>query len=445
MSGGGSVNETTHGRLWTLLDSAAFARAYTIAVFAAVFSSFAIERLAGRVTAVTIVAALGVIGAVVLFVRRREISLVRLVPSTLVVFLAWALISVFWSTDRTLSFWSWVSAAGIALLGVTIGHIRDTLQTLRALGDVMRWLLSISLALEVLSGILLDTPFRFLGIQGAIAQAGPIQGIFGTRNLLGFVAVVALITFLVEYRTQSVPPGLSLFSVVLGSVAALLSDSPTVGVLALAVAAASAALTLVRGARPQRRSAWQWGLGATVAVGLIVGYAARHPIIAWLGAGSDFSTRAVLWENLLGYVRLEPVHGFGWFGPWAALEFPFASINYVLRESHASALSAYFDVLLQLGWVGLLLFFALTGFALVRSWLIASERRSIVYAWTPLLLVALLVDSLFESFTLSGPGWLLLVICAVRAGHARSWRERLDARIAGPDLPHAQDPSSPAR
>ena len=117
----------------------------------------------------------------------------------------------------------------------------------------------------------------------------------------------------------------------------------------------------------------------------------------------------------------------------------------MLRESHASALSAYFDVLLQLGWVGLLLFFALTGFALVRSWLIASERRSIVYAWTPLLLVALLVDSLFESFTLSGPGWLLLVICAVRAGHARSRRERLDARIAGPDLPHAQDPSSPAR
>ena len=439
------MSEATHGRWGALLGSAAFARAYTVTVFAAVFSSFAIERLAGRVTATTIVAALGVLGAVVLFIRRREISLVRLVPSTLVVFLAWALISVVWSTDRTISFWSWVSTAGLALLGMTIGHIRDTLQTARALGDVMRWLLSISLAVEVLSGILLDIPFRFLGIQGAIAQAGPIQGIFGTRNLLGFVAVVAIITFLVEYRTQSVPPGLSLFSVVLGGLAAALSDSPTVGVLALAVAAAATALTLVRRARPQHRSAWQWGLGGAVVVGLIVAYLARHPIIAWLGAGSDFSTRAALWENLLGYVRFEPVHGFGWFGPWAAREFPFASINYMLRERHASALSAYFDVLLQLGWVGLLLLLALAGFALVRSWLIASERRSIVYAWTPLLLIALLVDSLFESFTLSGPGWLLLVICVVRAGHARSWRERLDARIVGPDLPHTQDPSGQAR
>ncbi|MFT4135094.1 O-antigen ligase family protein [Microbacterium sp.] len=428
-----------------LLASAAFARAYTIAVFAAVFSSFAIERMAGRVTAVTIVAGLGVLGVAVLFVRRREISPVRLVPSTLVLFLVWALISVAWSTDRSLSWWGWVSAAGIALLGVTIGHIRDTLQTARALGDVMRWLLSISLGLEILSGVLLDLPLGFLGIQGNIAQAGPIQGLFGTRNLLGFVAVVALVTFLVEYRTQSVPPGLSLFSVAVGGLAAALSDSPTVGVLALAVTAATAALTLVRRARPDRRSRLQWLLGGTVVLGLAVAYLARHPIIAFLGAGSDFSMRAALWENLLGYVRLEPVHGFGWFGPWAQLEFPFASINYMLRERHASALSAYFDVLLQLGWAGLVLFLSLAGFALVRSWLIASERRSIVYAWTPLLLVALLVDSLFESFTLAGPGLLLLVICAVRAGHARSWRERLDARIAGPDLPLAPAPPRPAR
>ena len=59
----------------------------------------------------------------------------------------------------------------------------------------------------MLSGVLLDMPFRFLGVQGNIAQLGPIQGIFGTRNLLGFVAVIALITFLIEYRTQSVRAG----------------------------------------------------------------------------------------------------------------------------------------------------------------------------------------------------------------------------------------------
>ena len=76
--------------------------------------------------------------------------------------------------------------------------------------------------------------------------------------------------------------------------------------------------------------------------------------------------------------------------------------------------------------------------ALLRSWLDAAQRRSIVYAWTPLMMVALAVTSAFESFTLYGLGWFLLVLCAVRAGQSRGWRERLGATTptgAVPTLP----------
>jgi exopolysaccharide production protein ExoQ len=46
---------------------------------------------------------------------------------------------------------------------------------------------------------------------------------------------------------------------------------------------------------------------------------------------------------------------------------------------------------------------------------------------------------MFESFTLFGFGWLLLVLCAVRAGQSRSWRERIDVRAGGPGaLPAAE-------
>lgn len=410
-----------------LLASASLARAFTLVVFATVLSSFAIERLTSRVTYATILGGLLLLAITILVARRREISFVRLVPTTLVVFVGWALVSVIWSTDTSTSVWSWVSTAALTVLAVTIGHVRDTLQTARALGDVMRWLLGISLGLEILSGILLDIPIRFLGIQGNIAAFGPVQGIFGTRNMLGFVAVIALITFLIEYRTQSVRPGISLASVTLAGVLAVLSDSPTVVVLAVTVAAAAGALWIVRHAPAERRGTLQWGLGAVVVVGLVLAYVLRHPIIAVLGAGSDFSRRAELWASMLQFIRREPVTGFGWFGPWAPLEIPFVSINFTLGEHHATALNAYFDVLLQLGAVGLILFVAFAGIALVRSWLVASERRSVVYAWTPLVLVTLLVDSVFESFTLTGAGWVLLVVCAVRAGHSRSWRERVDA------------------
>ena len=87
--------------------------------------------------------------------------------------------------------------------------------------------------------------------------------------------------------------------------------------------------------------------------------------------------------------------------------------------------------------MGLLLFGALAGVALIRAWLDAGERRSTVYSWTPLILVTLLVNSVFESFTLFGIGWLLLVLCAVRAGQSRSWRGRIESDLAVSDLPEA--------
>ncbi|WP_169581662.1 MULTISPECIES: O-antigen ligase family protein [Microbacterium] len=437
------ASHAASGWLKTLLASAGFARAYTVAVLGAVFGSFAIERMSGRVTYVTVIAGLCVIGVAVLVARRDEISLVRLVPTTLVLFLGWALASVFWSTDAATSFWSWVTTLALAFLAVVIGHVRDTLQTARALGDVLRVLLAASLVVEVLSGVLLDTPLRFLGVQGNLALLGPVQGIFGTRNMLGFVAVLALITFLIEYRTQSVRPGVSFASVVLAGGLAALSDSPTVLVLAVGVGLSVAVLALVRHTKPQHRGALQLGLGALVVVGLVVGYFARHPIIAWLGAGTDFSMRVNLWNMMVDFVRFEPVQGWGWYGAWSPREQPFNIINYLLDSTHATGLNAYFDVLLQLGWIGLLLFAAMAAIALVRAWLAASERRSVIYAWTPLILIALLIDSMFESFTLVGIGWMMLVLCAVRAGLSRSWRERIDAPGTDGGLPHDFEDAAP--
>ncbi len=416
-----------------LLDSAPLASAFTVASLGAVFAGFAIERMAGLVAYASIIAGLCVLGVAILVVRRKEFTLLRLVPTSLLLFMAWALASAGWTTDVRLTITGWLSLAAIAFLAVVIGHVRDTLQTVRALADVMRVLLTVSLAIEVLSGVLLDMPFRFLGIQGNLAALGPIQGIFGTRNALGFITVLALITFYIEWRTMSVRPGVSLYSALLAAVLAGMSDSPTVLVLALATAVATLALSFVRRVEPTRRPLVQGILGALVVAAVVVGYVARNRLIAWVGAGTDFSIRTELWAQIARFVRYEPVLGWGWFGPWVRTEFPFNAINYGIDDQHQSALSAYNDVLLQLGWVGLMLFLAFAGIAVARAWLVASDRRSILYAWTPLILIALLVDSLFESFTLYGYGWLMLVLCAVRAGQSRSWRERIrDPR----ELPH---------
>lgn len=418
------------GRLRALLFSAEMARAFTLTTVGVVFSTPALARLLGLAGSISVVAGLCLIGGAMLVVRREELSWPRLLPSTLVLFLLVTLASTFWSTDPGRTVLGWLALAAIAFLAVVVAHVRDTLQTVRAIGDVLRMLLGLSLALEILSGILLDVPFAFLGMQGNIAFGGPVQGIFGTRNLLGLTSVIALITFVIEWRTASVRRGVSIFSVVLAGALALLSASPTVYVLVLGVGIAAAVLALVRSTPLARRGLVQGVLAALVLAVGTVAYVLRHTIIAVLGAGSDFSTRATLWDSLLDFVGLRPLQGWGWFGPWDRNELPFYLINAAVSDRHATALNAYLDVLLQVGWVGLLVFATFCGVTLVRGWLVASERRSVIYAWTPLITVALLIESAFESFTLVGAGWFMLVLCAVRAGQSRSWRERLPARDA---------------
>ncbi|MEV8250832.1 O-antigen ligase family protein [Microbacterium sp. NPDC076768] len=414
-----------------LLGSVELARAFTLAALTAVFGSYAIERMTSSVTLATVIALLCLLGAAILWVRREELSLLRIAPSSLLAFLAWALVSLAWTTDRSDTLLGWMSLFGYAFLAITIGHLRDTLQTVRAIGDTLRVLLSVSLGVEILSGILFDVPFTFLAVQGNLAEGGPIQGVFGSRNMLGFIAVIALITFVIEWRTQSVDAPLAVLSIALGTSLAFLSASPTVVVLAVAVGLVTIALTIVRHTSPQRRDLVQWALGILVALTLAGAFALRHQIIALLDAGSDFSIRASLWNTILDFVAVKPIEGWGWFGEWARGEYPFTFINYQLNDRHQSALNAFFDVLLQLGAAGLVLFLLLGGIALVRSWLVASARRSVIYAWTPIVLVTLAVDSMFESFTLVDTGWFMLVLCALRAGQSRSWRESIDAAHTG--------------
>src|SRR5690606_36545101 len=217
-----------------LLRSAAFARAYALTAIAAAFLATAIDRVAGTVTLATVLTGLAALGVGVLMLRREELSIIGFAPTSLVAFVAWALISFAWALEgahgRALS--SWLTLAAWTTVAITVAHIRDTLQIVRAVGDVLRWLLSASLAIEVLSGIIFDAPMERLGVKGLIAFGGPVQGLFGSRNLLGFVAVIALITFIIEWRARSVPRQVTVFSIVLATLLAVFSGSPVALIVA---------------------------------------------------------------------------------------------------------------------------------------------------------------------------------------------------------------------
>ncbi|GAA5039122.1 O-antigen ligase family protein [Microbacterium fluvii] len=423
--------------LGELLRSAPFAWAYTITTIGALFGSHLIARLMGDAPYATIIVGLCVVGAGVLYARRDELSPLRFMPLTLAAFLLWLLLTTLWSPSATLTLAGWLTMAAVTFLAIVVTHIRDTLQTVRAVGDVLRVYLIGSLAIEVFSGILIDSPIPFLSVAGNLADGGPIQGLFGTRTRLGLVVVIAVITFLVEWRTRSVRQGTAIFSVSLGVLLAIFTASPIVLVLAVIAATATGLLWLVRRTSPESRPALQLGIGATVVVLVTLGYAFRRPLVYWLNAEPDFLTRSRLWNAVLDFSELSPVQGWGWFGAWSPRHPPFFLVNFRLGTDHTSALNAYFDVLLQAGWIGVVLFVAFAGLALARAWVTAAERRSTVYTWPALILITLLANGVIESTILGGFAWFLLVVCAARSSHVGGWRARVDERRAPvADLPH---------
>jgi exopolysaccharide production protein ExoQ len=408
-----------------VFSSPRFSAALTQLILGVAFATHLLRSLMGWPGLLGALACLVALAIASLVARRRSIEWHGLLPVSIMVFLIWCALSVLWSG------YPGHTVAGVgyqltfAFLAIYIALVRDTIQIVRATGDVLRVLLGLSIALEVLSGLLLDLPIAFLGVQGNIAMLGPIQGVFGSRNVLGLVALIAGVSFLVELRSRSVRPARAAWSLALATSAVLLTHSPVFVVVASAVAIAALALYWLRRTPAAERWRLQLVLLGTVLVTTLLVFLGRARIIDLLNAGSEFETRSSLWLEMWRLVELHPLEGWGWTGSWPPDVSPYGWLDFVTGTEHDSALNAFLDVYFQVGLVGFVSFLVLVTLAFIRSWLLASNKRPVVYVWSPLVLVALLVTSAAESTVLVEFGWLLLLICSVKAAQGQSWRRQL--------------------
>lgn len=424
----------TDGGPWRAMDeplrrfagSEELAAALSLAIVATAFSTFAITHLIGWPGLVGVLGTLVALASVSFVARRDRIAWHGLLPISLLVFGGWCAVSSLWSANpgttlaSVLYQWAW------AFLAIYLALMRDTIQLVRTFGDALRFLLTFSLALEVFSGLLSSEPVHYLGVSGTIAQGGPLQGIFGTRNALALVSVIALITFFVEWRTRTVRRRTAAYSLVLAAVSDALSKSPVEVVVVVLVAGGALFLWLLRSIRSERaRFVVQIGLACLTAAAGIVSWLYRDQIIAMLDARSTLLVRHELWIHMWVLSKERPLTGWGWTGLWQPGQLPYSIINALSSVPHPNGLNAYLDVLLQLGVAGVLIFAVLTVLALGRSWLVASNLPNIIHIWTPLVLIALLASSAAESAMLVDYGWVLLVICTVNAAQNMSWRSAL--------------------
>ena len=405
-----------------ILAEPRFIGAVTTASIGAAVCAFLLRHTIGWPGMIGVLVGLTVLTSASIVARWRAIGWRGLLPVSLLLFLGWAGLSILWSEYR------WATVGGLAylgcftVLGLYIALLRDTIQIVRSFGDVLRFTLGLSIIVEVVAGALLDSPISFLRVGGNLDELGPIQGIMGARNQLGIVAVFALITFVIELRTKSVVRGLAVGSIALATVTLLLTRSPLAWGAVLVVALAAAALYGIRRVERERRRILQVVLFIAVTVSASAAWFFRGAIVALFNAGGDLTYRLNVWHEAQALINLKPILGWGWIGAWRDDITPFQAFDGLTARSPASASNAFIDVWLQLGLVGLSIFITLVGLTFVRSWLLASRRRTVVYAWPALMMVALVTTAMGESSILIEFGWLVLVMCTIKAAQQLSWR-----------------------
>ena len=404
------------------LGSARFINALTVCAIGTSVLATAVRHLIGLPGLVGVVVVLVLLAGMSLLARRDSLQWQSLLPISLLVFLGWAGISILWSQYQWATLWGLAYLFAFSLLGLYVALVRDTIQIVRAFGDVLRFVLVASLSVEIISGLLIDTPLRFLGVQGNLAELGPIQGLLDTRNQLALVALIALITFATELRTRSIGRWIGAGSLAVALLTLALSRSPVMGGIFVVAALATGALLAIRLVPAAQRTVWQLVLLGGVVITAAIAWSFRAGAITLFNAGGDLDYRLNLWQRIWDLVAVHPLEGWGWIGYWQTGIAPFTTFATSTGREPNSALNSFVDIWLQLGLVGTALFAGLVGLAFVRSWLLAGRRRSIVFAWPAIILVVLILSSLAESSTLVEYGWLTFVVCTVKAARELSWR-----------------------
>jgi O-antigen ligase len=402
-------------------------------------AAFPLQRLIGWPGLLAAMGILLVLMAGSFVARRHETDWRGILPISLLAFLTWAAISLVWSQ------YQWATAGGLAyllgftLIGIYVALMRDSIQIVRLFGDVLRVVLALSLVIEIFSGILIDTPIPLLSVQGQLASGGPISGIVATRNQLGLLAIVGAISFAAEHRTRSVPRLTSVSSLVLAALCIVFTQSPVVLGTAVVVGVAAAVLYGLRRVRADRRQLWQLIVLGLAVVAAILAWLQRTWIVDTFNANGALTYRLELWNKIFDLVRLNFLQGWGWIGRWHADIVPFSTLTTSTDRPAQSALNGYLDVWFQLGFIGLAIFVGMLGLAFVRSWLLAGRRRSVVYAWPAITMVALIIISLAESSVLTEFGWLTFVICCLKASQELSWRSALRTPDRAESSPEPSD------
>lgn len=347
------------------------------------------------------------------------------VPFPVMALAGWAAVSLAWTTATGFTVTGLLQLLTTTWIGCVIGS-RLTLPELLALASRAAKLL---ISLSWLVYLVLPGRGRTVGTY----EAGSLEGVFPHRNLLGYFATLAVVTFwasrhLATTRSQRLR---ETCWVVAALSTLLATQSRTALVVLLAVGSVGLLFAALRRLQPERRL-----LAAVVTLGALYPLAVlvrdhSSEVLQSLGRDPTLTGRTDIWGSVLVQIRERPWTGYGWNSIWHLGTQPSQELwdraGFVFYHAH----DGYLDVVLQLGLVGLVLTVVILLGGVKRSLALALDATSAWRAWPLCMIATIIFFNSTETVVNSHVGWFCLVLLYVRMLPRRPDTGRADARAAG--------------
>lgn len=349
---------------------------------------------------------LPVYAVTLLLIGFRVTRLMRILPALfmtgLLVGLCFA--SSYWSIAPDITTRRTIAVAVTSLFGLYLAA--------RYNGEDLVQIIAFSFAILAFGSYFVCLFVPHLGIHDDI-NAGAWKGLWYEKNqmaammVLGFIAACASAYIAPERRKAWIGLAVMIFLLV------VLSRSKTSLLACLASAGAFPVLTALQ--RGGVRSILFTWLAATAAlIGGALFYIAPDVIFKMLGKDPTLTGRTEIWASLMRLSDKHPWLGYGYKAFWTPTSVPASVVRAETHWDVPSAHNGWLDLLIQLGWVGVILFGAVLAIGVFCALFRFARVKDGFLSVLILLLFSFLIMS--ESFILSQNSliWALFVCALAR-------------------------------
>jgi len=370
-------------------------------------------------------ASLGWLAALVAAVAMADVKNLRApwIPVPVLLFLVLCGTSVVWSVSPDDTVRALVLYGGIAVFGCLVVSSTEISVLLRGIS----WG-AVAVAALTLWAVLMG----YAGAGGPVGEA-PVLGYHGNRNIVSYSLVLGLAAVLAGRPTLRAGDGRSVWTLVRWGapipvivVVLVLTRSGTGMVAAAALVCAALLMAVARRTRV-------FATATSKVVGLVVAALAvllastiTQSVFEALGRRTDFSGRVPLWRAVVDVWQEAPLLGYGWGAIWPYSWFAPESLTEVKQQIDVEAQTSLshghnivFDLLPQLGLVGVVLLAVLIGGAVAWLFVPLGEREYVVARWTSLGSLALVVNGVSEPMLSIPIGWFVLVTVSASSSRLR--------------------------